>query len=261
MESRKQNQPKKKYKSKTQRLSEDLQESRNEIDILEKRLKEYVNLGQEIYKKSSDYIEANEIISFLKAVNKSNKIAIELTEEKYLKLFVQFDKMQADMNQFCANHKNLDYFIGCCNSRPISNQIKELERSNIDLQAKINMLEAQLKARDEYVSDLQDRFVTTRKELDDLRRWQKPISIEESQNMSKNPTSALSDIQKQAEGIIKTIDSGKGNHRGAGRPNLYTDEKIQLIYELKNRGCSIRSISKTVGCSVGTVHRILKNQK
>ena len=261
MESRKQNQPKKKYKSKTQRLSEALQESRNRIDVLDKKIQEYVNLGQEIYKRSPDYIGANEKISFLESVNRFNQMAIEVTEKKYLKLLVQFNKLQADMDQFRINHKNLDYFIGCCNSHPISNQIEELERSNIDLQAKVNMLESQLQVRDEYVSDLQNRFVATQKELDDLRRGQKPISIEENPDMSKNPTSALSDIQKQAEDIIKTIDSGKGNHRGAGRPNLYTDEKIQLIYELKNRGCSIRNISKTVGCSVGTVHRILKNQK
>lgn len=252
----------KKYKTKTQRLTQELQERKQQIEVLEKKLGEYIALGKDIYRKSPEYLRANEMIDFLETVNKFNQITIELTERKYNKLLAQYNKMETDMKQFLKNDKDLDYFIGCFNPLPHDRQMDELEASNIDLQSKVNSLTALLDARNEYISKLQEQFVASQKELNEIREAQNQAEVQEKVTISENAQPTLLSIQSQAENIMKMIDAEKKDRKKkVGRPNLYTDEKIQLICELKNRGCSIRKISEIVGCSVGTVHRILKQSQ
>ena len=252
----------KKYKTKTQRLMQELQESEQRIEVLEKKLGEYIALGQDIYRKSPEYLRANEMIDFLETVNKFNQITIELTEGKYNKLLAQYNKMEADIKQFLKTDKDRDDFIDCCKSRPHDGKMAELETVNIDLQSKVNSLTALLKSRDEYISKLQEQFAVAQKELNNIREVQNQMDVQEKELINENEQPTLLSIQAQAENIMKMIDAEKRDHKKkAGRPNLYTDEKIQLICELKNRGCSIRKISEIVGCSVGTVHRILKQSQ
>ena len=49
------------------------------------------------------------------------------------------------------------------------------------------------------------------------------------------------------------------NPRNAGRKKQITDDDICRIRGLRNKGCSIRSVSEITGISRSTVQRVLKN--
>lgn len=47
----------------------------------------------------------------------------------------------------------------------------------------------------------------------------------------------------------------------AGRPNKLTESEIQIIYELNQKGYSLREIASQMNCSKSTVSNILKNKR
>ena len=51
------------------------------------------------------------------------------------------------------------------------------------------------------------------------------------------------------------------NERGAGRKILFSDDEKIEIRELSGDGMSYRAIAKEFRCSVGTVHKIINEQK
>lgn len=53
----------------------------------------------------------------------------------------------------------------------------------------------------------------------------------------------------------------KKNERNAGRKSLVTKELISKIKEMSDNGINQKLISENVGVSVGTVNKILKNEK
>ena len=78
--------------------------------------------------------------------------------------------------------------------------------------------------------------------------------------------STLSESQKQSVEIIaKNIEQNRqdklSKRKPAGRPNKLTESEIQIIYELNQKGYSLREIASQMNCSKSTVDNYLKKSK
>lgn len=51
----------------------------------------------------------------------------------------------------------------------------------------------------------------------------------------------------------------KENNRGAGRRKKFTDAEEEMIRRTKNSGKTVREVSEIYNCSVGLVHKLIKN--
>ena len=76
----------------------------------------------------------------------------------------------------------------------------------------------------------------------------------------------LSESQKQSVEIIaKNIEQNRqdklSKRKPAGRPNKLTESEIQIIYELNQKGYSLREIASQMNCSKSTVDNYLKKSK
>lgn len=54
--------------------------------------------------------------------------------------------------------------------------------------------------------------------------------------------------------------SGAGNPRGAGRRRIYPETTNEKIMQLHSRGMSKRRIAKEIGCSLGHVQDVVREQ-
>lgn len=78
--------------------------------------------------------------------------------------------------------------------------------------------------------------------------------------------STLSESQKQSVEILtKNIEQDRqdkiSKRKPAGRPNKLTESEIQIIYELNQKGYSLREIASQMNCSKSTVDNYLKKAK
>ena len=78
--------------------------------------------------------------------------------------------------------------------------------------------------------------------------------------------STLSESQKQSVEIFaKNIEQDRqdkiSKRKPAGRPNKLTESEIQIIYELNQKGYSLREIASQMNCSKSTVDNYLKKAK
>lgn len=78
--------------------------------------------------------------------------------------------------------------------------------------------------------------------------------------------STLSESQKQSVEIFaKNIEQDRqdkiSKRKPAGRPNKLTESEIQIVYELKQKGYSLREIASQMNCSKSTVDNYLKKSK
>ena len=83
-------------------------------------------------------------------------------------------------------------------------------------------------------------------------------------------SATIEDIKQQYETEASRINGPSGyqivpakvtNIRGAGRNPIYTDQERDHILELRETGKTIRKIAEEVHCSIGFVHKIIKEQK
>lgn len=63
------------------------------------------------------------------------------------------------------------------------------------------------------------------------------------------------------QNIKQSNELKKASRKKKGAPRRIDDRKVALMCELHKKGHSIREISKQVGCSVGSVHRLLNENK
>lgn len=68
-------------------------------------------------------------------------------------------------------------------------------------------------------------------------------------------------IQIIEQNIEQSNELKKVARKKQGAPRRIDDRKVALMCELHKKGHSIREISKQVGCSVGSVHRLLNENK
>lgn len=79
--------------------------------------------------------------------------------------------------------------------------------------------------------------------------------LTELASASLTPEESMRIIEQNIE---QSNELKKAARKKQGAPRRIDDRKVALICELHKKGHSIREISDQVGCSVGSVHRLLK---
>lgn len=79
--------------------------------------------------------------------------------------------------------------------------------------------------------------------------------LTELASASLTPEESMQIIEQNIE---QSNELKKAARKKQGAPRKIDDRKVALMCELHKKGHSIREISKQVGCSVGSVHRLLK---
>lgn len=82
--------------------------------------------------------------------------------------------------------------------------------------------------------------------------------LTELASASLTPEESMQIIEQNIE---QSNELKKAARKKQGAPRRIDDRKVALICELHKKGHSIREISKQVGCSVGSVHRLLNENK
>lgn len=72
----------------------------------------------------------------------------------------------------------------------------------------------------------------------------------------------IEQLEKEIEQLKASNSNNKiKNERGAGRHSKFTEEQKKQIYIRKLEGKSIRAIAEEFNCSVGLVHKLIKENK
>lgn len=82
--------------------------------------------------------------------------------------------------------------------------------------------------------------------------------LTELASASLTPEESMQIIEQN---IKQSNELNKAARKKQGAPRRIDDRKVALMCELHKKGHSIREISKQVGCSVGSVHRLLNENK
>lgn len=82
--------------------------------------------------------------------------------------------------------------------------------------------------------------------------------LTELASASLTPEESMQVIEQNIE---QSNELKKAARKKQGAPRRIDDRKVALMCELHKKGHSIREISKQVGCSVGSVHRLLNENK
>ena len=71
----------------------------------------------------------------------------------------------------------------------------------------------------------------------------------------------IEQLEKEIEALKASNNNDKvKNERGAGRKSKFTQEQIQKIYLRRSEGKSFRAIAEEFNCSVGLVHKLIKER-
>ena len=129
---------------------------------------------------------------------------------------------------------------------------KHLSKTQL-LERKINQLNTENHEKDIKIQQLEARLA--------FYEQQKPNIIP-----TETIKSTLSESQKQSVEIFtKNIEQDRqdkiSKRKPAGRPNKLTESEIQIIYELNQKGYSLREIASQMNCSKSTVDNYLKKAK
>ena len=121
------------------------------------------------------------------------------------------------------------------------------------LERKINQLNTENHEKDIKIQQLEARL--------SFYEQQKPNIIP-----AETIKSTLNESQKQSVEIFtKNIEQDRqdkiSKRKPAGRPNKLTESEIQIIYELNQKGYSLREIASQMNCSKSTVDNYLKKAK
>lgn len=138
-------------------------------------------------------------------------------------------------------------------------QIKELKKQVNDKkyaqyvqEDAITYNEALSKARyaEIWLERLQEYNKTAHEKNEELQRQLTKLA-----SASLTPEESMQIIEQNIE---QSNELKKAARKKQGAPRRIDDRKVALICELHKNGHSIREISEQVGCSVGSVHRLLK---
>lgn len=121
------------------------------------------------------------------------------------------------------------------------------------LERKINQLNTENHEKDIKIQQLEARLAAYEQQKSNI------IPVETIK-------STLNESQKQSVEIFtKNIEQDRqdkiSKRKPAGRPNKLTESEIQIIYELNQKGYSLREIASQMNCSKSTVDNYLKKAK
>lgn len=121
------------------------------------------------------------------------------------------------------------------------------------LERKINQLNKENREKDIKIQQLEARLVSYEQQVPNIVPTETTkFTLSESQ-------------QQSVEIFTKNIEQDRqdklSKRRPAGRPNKLTESEIQIIYELNQKGYSLREIASQMNCSKSTVDNYLKKAK
>lgn len=138
------------------------------------------------------------------------------------------------------------------------NSIKELVRTIGVLESKV--AEVKNKADDMFCNSV--TYKQMEKEIERLNAVIKAdkISIEAKENTIKNKLDVIQRLKSENEQLKQDINKFK-NKCNVGRKEKFTSDEKATINMLRLANNSYRAIAKQMGCSVGTIHKIIKEME
>ena len=248
-----------KKQSKAVLLQKENDEYKKQIQTLEEVNQRLLNNGEYSLFNSPTYYTMKEKIEFLEAVSQADKINIKNLEADLQKSKLNIEQVKLD-NSRLMEHSRSDegYFIGITDCEYDTKEYYALKLENRGLQGNIKALKEELDVKVGEISALQEKIGQLQWEL---------VHMQQKQNKNEETDQQLtiSDVQ-QMDHAIKIIEQELEQERKnrehvkskAGRPPKIDAKAIAMISELYKKGYSMRAIASKMGCSVGSVHRLIK---
>ena len=151
--------------------------------------------------------------------------------------------------------------------------IKELELIVEELETKVNeymnIINDRNKQIDHMVNVANDSFENStehrrmKNEIEYLKIALngREITIKDKDATIKKQSDTIQQLLKENEELKSNIVQKIKNERGAGRKERFTEEEKATVKMLRLQNKSYRSIAKELNCSVGTVYKIINEQK
>ena len=134
------------------------------------------------------------------------------------------------------------------------------------LKSKIKRLKAEIKAHKTSIEAKENTIVDKMNVIQKL--------IHENEQLKQDLKYAIADKERTLRLCVEEIEAIENkykqdlqgvnklkNERNAGRKERFTDDEKVTINMLRLAGNSYRAIAKQMGCSVGTIHKIIKEME
>lgn len=139
-----------------------------------------------------------------------------------------------------------------CNSATYKQMKSEIERLNVVIKAHENTIEAK-------ENTIVDKMNVIQKLIHENEQLKQDIkyAIADKERTLRLCVEEIEAIENKYKQDLQGVNKLK-NERNAGRKERFTDDEKVTINMLRLAGNSYRAIAKQMGCSVGTIHKIIK---
>ena len=283
--------------TKTQKLERDLALYKDFLMKRDELVRKLQENGEHSFLNSPTYLQMQEKIRFLESSAKLSEAGRISVEGRWSRYSDYDSKLLEDNKAFLEHEGETDYFVGIMDCYRDLLEINKYKNEAAAAMGRIQGYKDIISERDAEIERLQKELAECQFKLasgsagdahitvsDDIVYEQK--SREESHHLSKiaNLEEQISYYKKQLENsekdnqklrervealhsenkpfreTLENVRENKAvrNKSKGGRPAKITDEQKATIIELKRNGFTIREIAAEVAVSVGTVHRICK---
>ena len=134
------------------------------------------------------------------------------------------------------------------------------------MKSKIKRLKAEIKA---HKTSIEAKETTIKNKLDVIQKL-----INENEQLKQDLKYAIADKERTLRLCVEEVEAIENkykqdlqgvnklkNERNAGRKERFTADEKATINMLRLAGNSYRAIAKQMGCSVGTIHKIIKEME
>lgn len=194
-----------------------------ENNLLREQNDRLLQQAEENYLNSYTYRQMKEKVDFLESMIRGLELRLQTEKRQLLQHTTDVQQLYKDNKEILAHYGDDEYFIGITNTWKDAYEFEQLQKEN-------NRLKSIVESNKIIQQELQ-------KQIDNAINT-KLSKIEEK-------------IQEERNDRI-----GAQKKRGP-KPKI-SDEQRQLILALNQKGYSIREIAREMDCSVGSVHRIIK---
>lgn len=230
------------YKKKSaKKLEKDLQQLLIERDHFADLNKRLLDNAEQNFVNSTKYNEMAEQIKFLELSLKSREQIIEELE-------VRISKQEADINQLYIDNKkmidNIDseaYFIGLTENWHVAWEYDKLKQE-------INYLNGKIKA---------NSILLAQKD-DEINNLLNNIAAEKNKTQANDNSVSAIALEKAEAAIKQNREERARNCKTRSKKTKTSNETMNMVLALRNKGYSIRDISRQTGVSIGWVHELVK---
>ena len=194
-----------------------------ENNLLREQNDRLIQQAEENYLNSYTYRQMHEKIDFLENMIRGLELQLQMVKRQTLQYTTDLQQLYKDNEEMLAHQGDNEYFIGITNTWRDAYDFEQLKKEN-------NRLKSIVESNKVVQQELQ-------KQIDNVINT-KLFKIEEK-------------IQEEKRSRIAA------QKKRGPKPKI-SDEQKQLILELGQKGYSIREIAGEMDCSVGSVHRIIK---